>query len=71
MVTPTGALLVTGSAAEYGAIPPMTVRRIGYGAGPKALVDAINKLQSQMSSCPASMSQAAAAAASAFEGAAG
>ena len=41
----------------------MTGWRIGYGAGPVPLVNAINKLQSQMSSCPASMSQAAAAAA--------
>lgn len=39
----------------------MTGWRIGYGVGPIALVNAINKLQSQMSSCPASMSQAAAA----------
>lgn len=41
----------------------MTGWRIGYGVGPKELTGAINKLQSQMSSCPASMSQAAAAAA--------
>lgn len=41
----------------------MTGWRIGYGVGPAGLVGAINKLQSQMSSCPASMSQAAAAAA--------
>ena len=39
----------------------MTGWRIGYGAGPAALVAAINKLQSQMSSCPSSVSQAAAA----------
>ena len=41
----------------------MTGWRIGYGVGPRELTGAINKLQSQMSSCPASMSQAAAAAA--------
>src|SRR5204862_112815 len=34
---------------------------IGYAAGPAPLVAAINKLQSQMSSCPSSISQAAAA----------
>ncbi|MEU0508034.1 MULTISPECIES: aspartate transaminase [Amycolatopsis] len=41
----------------------MTGWRIGYGAGPRELVGAINKLQSQMSSCPSSVSQAAAVAA--------
>ena len=41
----------------------MTGWRIGYGAGPAELVAAINKLQSQISSCPSSISQAAAVAA--------
>lgn len=41
----------------------MTGWRIGYGAGPTDLVTAINTLQSQISSCPSSVSQAAAAAA--------
>ena len=41
----------------------MTGWRIGYGAGPAELVSAVNKLQSQISSCPSSISQAAAAAA--------
>ena len=41
----------------------MTGWRIGYGAGPAGLVAAINKLQSQISSCPSSISQAAAVAA--------
>ncbi|MGW7750230.1 aspartate transaminase [Streptomyces violaceusniger] len=41
----------------------MTGWRIGYGAGNTELVGAINKLQSQISSCPSSISQAAAAAA--------
>ncbi|MFJ2155673.1 aspartate transaminase [Streptomyces sp. NPDC087856] len=41
----------------------MTGWRIGYGAGPTDLVTAINTLQSQTSSCPSSVSQAAAAAA--------
>ena len=39
----------------------MTGWRIGYGVGPAPLVAAINKLQSQMSSCPSAISQAAAA----------
>ncbi|HEY0875284.1 MAG TPA: nickel pincer cofactor biosynthesis protein LarC [Vicinamibacterales bacterium] len=33
LVTPTGALLVTGHADAYGPMPPMTIGRIGYGAG--------------------------------------
>jgi aspartate aminotransferase len=41
----------------------MTGWRIGYGAGSAELVAAINKLQSQISSCPSSVSQAAAVAA--------
>lgn len=41
----------------------MTGWRLGYGLGSSDLVSAINKLQSQISSCPSSISQAAAAAA--------
>ena len=33
LVTPTGALIVTEYAAAYGALPPMTIERMGYGAG--------------------------------------
>lgn len=33
LVTPTGAALVTELAARFGALPPMTVRAAGYGAG--------------------------------------
>lgn len=50
-------LLANGVSKSYA----MTGWRIGYAAGPAALVSAINKLQSQMSSCPSSVSQAAAA----------
>jgi aspartate aminotransferase len=50
-------LLTNGVSKSYA----MTGWRIGYAAGPAALIAAINKLQSQMSSCPSSVSQAAAA----------
>ena len=51
--------LVNGVSKTYA----MTGWRIGYGAGPQALVTAINTLQSQMASCASSVSQAAAVAA--------
>jgi len=33
LVTPTGALLVTSYAKRFGPLPPMSISRIGYGAG--------------------------------------
>lgn len=52
-------LVVTGVSKSYA----MTGWRLGYAAGDPALIGAINTLQSQTSSCPSSISQAAAAAA--------
>lgn len=52
-------LLVNGVSKAYA----MTGWRLGYAVGPDAVVASINKLQSQISSCPSSISQAAAAAA--------
>lgn len=50
------ALMVNGVSKSLA----MTGWRIGYASGPKELIGAINKLQSQSSSCPSSISQAAA-----------
>ena len=52
-------LLVNGVSKTYA----MTGWRIGYGAGPAVLAEAINTLISQSTSCPSSISQAAAVAA--------
>ena len=45
LVTPTGALLVTGHATSYGPLPPMTIRRTGYGAGQRQLPGQPNVLR--------------------------
>jgi aspartate aminotransferase len=52
-------LLVNGVSKTYA----MTGFRIGYGAGPRPLVSAMNTIQSQSTSCVSSLSQAAAIAA--------
>ena len=45
MVTPTGALLVTGYAASYGPVPAMRVKAIGYGAGSRDIAETPNVLR--------------------------
>ncbi len=45
LVTPTGALLVSAYARSYGPMPPMSVDRIGYGAGTKDFDGAPNVLR--------------------------
>jgi len=52
-------LLVNGVSKTYA----MTGFRLGYGAGPRALIGAMNTIQSQSTSCVSSLSQAAAVAA--------
>jgi len=45
LVTPTGALLVTGYAEAFGGIPAMRLETIGYGAGSRDLPDTPNVLR--------------------------
>ena len=45
LVTPTGALLVSDYAREYGPMPAMTVRTVGYGAGGRDFRDTPNVLR--------------------------
>ena len=45
LVTPTGALIVSSYASSFGPIPPMTVERIGYGAGSRDFASTPNVLR--------------------------
>jgi uncharacterized protein (TIGR00299 family) protein len=45
LVTPTGALLVSAYASGYGPIPPMSIERVGYGAGSRDLASTPNVLR--------------------------
>jgi uncharacterized protein (TIGR00299 family) protein len=45
LVTPTGALLITAFAREFGPLPPMRIDQIGYGAGDRDPKDAPNVLR--------------------------
>ena len=42
LTTPTGAALLAGLATRWGALPPMTVEAVGYGAGTRELPDRAN-----------------------------
>jgi pyridinium-3,5-bisthiocarboxylic acid mononucleotide nickel chelatase len=45
LLTPTGALLLTGHAAAFGPVPAMRVLRVGYGAGHRDFADTPNVLR--------------------------
>ena len=45
LVTPTGALLVTGYAESFGPVPAMRLRQVGYGAGAREIQDRPNVLR--------------------------
>ena len=42
LLTPTGALILTEFATEYGPIPSMTIEKVGYGAGDRELKETPN-----------------------------
>jgi uncharacterized protein (TIGR00299 family) protein len=45
LVTPTGALIATAYASSFGSLPPMSVERVGYGAGDRDHPDTPNVLR--------------------------
>ena len=45
LVTPTGAAIVASQAQEFGAMPDMVIKRIGYGAGQRDLEERPNLLR--------------------------
>jgi uncharacterized protein (TIGR00299 family) protein len=56
MVTPTGALLITEYATEFGGIPAMKTSRIGYGAGARNFEDTPNVVRVLIGESDASVS---------------
>ena len=54
LVTPTGALLVSAYAKQYGPVPPMRVKKIGYGAGSRDFKETPNVLRVMLGDSDAS-----------------
>lgn len=53
LLTPTGALLLTEYASRFGALPPMRISRVGYGAGDREFPDRPNVLRAVVGEAPA------------------
>ncbi len=66
-LTPTGALLVTGYATEFGPLPLMQVEATGYGAGTREDADAPNVLRLIVGDAPATAAAPGAAAGAAAD----
>jgi pyridinium-3,5-bisthiocarboxylic acid mononucleotide nickel chelatase len=58
LVTPTGALLVTGHATSFGPMPAMTIRRTGYGAGQRQIQGQPNVLRAVLGEASSSAEHA-------------
>ena len=56
LTTPTGAALMAALASRFGAMPPMTVESVGYGAGDRELQDRPNVTQVVIGRAEASLS---------------
>ena len=56
LVTPTGALLITGFASEFGPLPAMRPHRVGYGAGSRDFADTANVVRVVIGEADASAS---------------
>ncbi|MGZ4131549.1 MAG: nickel pincer cofactor biosynthesis protein LarC [Actinomycetota bacterium] len=53
LVTPTGAAIVATASSSFGECPPMTLERVGYGAGARELRSRPNLLRVVLGSSPA------------------
>jgi len=58
LLTPTGALILTEFATEYGPIPPMKIDRVGYGAGDRELKETPNVVRVLIGEAEAPKAQA-------------
>lgn len=54
LVTPTGAAIVSTLAESYGSLPPLTLERVGYGAGTRELPDRPNVVRVLLGTATAS-----------------